>query len=68
MFNFINMRLQEIKGCTKPFGGVVVIAFGDKFQLKPSLDSWIFSSGYNSGNDLEISGQTCGKISFHYLT
>ena len=43
MFNFINLRLQEIKGCTKPFGGISLIAFGDLFQLKPVMDSWIFS-------------------------
>lgn len=27
MFNFINLRLQEIKGCCKPFGGVSIITF-----------------------------------------
>lgn len=43
MFNFINLRLQEIKGCCKPFGGVSIITFGDLFQLKPVMDSWIFS-------------------------
>ena len=58
------MRLQEIKGCTKPFGGVSVIAFGDFFQLKLKLDSWIFSSGYNSGNELEILGPNLWKDLF----
>lgn len=29
MFKYINLRLQEILGCLKPFGGVSVIAFGD---------------------------------------
>lgn len=43
MFNFINLRLQEIKECCKPFGGVSIITFGDLFQLKPVMDSWIFS-------------------------
>lgn len=43
IFNFINLRLQEIKGCCKSFGGVSIITFGDLFQLKPVMDSWIFS-------------------------
>ena len=43
MFNFINLRLQEIMGYVQPFGGVFVIAFGDLYQLKPVMDSWIFS-------------------------
>lgn len=43
MFNFINLRLQEIRGCTKPFGGISVVAVGDLFQLKPVMDSWIFT-------------------------
>lgn len=43
MFNFINLRLQEIKGCKKLFGGVSIIAVGDLFQLKPVMDGWIFS-------------------------
>ena len=38
MFNFINLRLQEIMGTTKPFGGISVIAFGDLYQLKPVMD------------------------------
>lgn len=42
MFNFINLRLQEIAGTNTLFGGVSIIAFGDLFQLKPVMDSWIF--------------------------
>ena len=48
MFNFINLRLQEIKGCTKPFGDISILAVGDLFQLKPVLDSWIFSMEYKT--------------------
>ena len=43
MFNYINTRLQEIKGNTEPFGGVSINAFGDLYQLKPVFDSLIFS-------------------------
>lgn len=46
MFKYINLRLQEILGCLKPFGGVSVIAFGDLYQLKPVMDQWIFKSIY----------------------
>lgn len=44
MLNFINLRLQEIKGCPRPFGDVSVLAVGDLYQLKPVLDSWVFFS------------------------
>jgi hypothetical protein len=49
MFNFINQRLMEVMQCQKPFGGISVIAVGDLFQLKPVMDTYIFSlpeSGY----------------------
>lgn len=31
MFNLINLRLQEIRGYTKPFDGISVVAVGDLF-------------------------------------
>ena len=49
VFKVINSRLQQIKGNSKLFGGVHVIAVGDLFQLKPVMGSWIFqdlSGGY----------------------
>ncbi|XP_070548510.1 uncharacterized protein [Ptychodera flava] len=42
LFNFINLRLQQIKGNNQPFGGVSMITVGDLFQLKPVMDGWIF--------------------------
>ena len=42
LFNYVNLRLQEIKGNKKPFGGVHMIVIGDLFQLKPVFDHWIF--------------------------
>ncbi|KAK3099796.1 hypothetical protein FSP39_009735 [Pinctada imbricata] len=44
MMNCIHQRLMEIKQSPKPFGGVSIIAVGDLFQLKPVMDSYIFSS------------------------
>lgn len=49
MFNFINLRLQDIFGKDCPFGGISIIAKGDLFQLKPVFDGWVFediSEGY----------------------
>jgi hypothetical protein len=43
---------------------VSVIAFGDLFQLKPVKDSWIFSSGHNSGSEVEILGPNLWKDLF----
>ena len=48
LFNFINLRLQELTGSVKPFGGVSVLAVGDLFQLKPVMDSWLFSNSNSS--------------------
>ena len=51
MFNFLNLRLQQIMGTKEPFGGVSLITVGDLFQLKPVFDKWIFEnskSGYSA--------------------
>ena len=42
MLDFINLRLQEICGNQKNFGGMNILLVGDLFQLKPVKDSWIF--------------------------
>lgn len=44
MFNFLNLRLQQIMGTKEPFGGISVITVGDLFQLKPVFDRWIFEN------------------------
>jgi len=44
MFNFLNLRLQQIMGSQIPFGGVSLITVGDFFQLKPVFDKWIFET------------------------
>ena len=43
MFNYINLRLQEIFSNSSIFGGKSIIAIGDLYQLKPVMDGWIFS-------------------------
>jgi len=50
MFNFLNLRLQQIMGTNELFGGISLVTVGDLFQLKPVFDKWIFEnsqSGYN---------------------
>ena len=50
VFNFLNLRLQQIMGTNEPFGGISLVTVGDLFQLKPVFDKWIFESsqsGYN---------------------
>ena len=44
MFNFLNLRLQQIMDSKEPFGGITVITVGDLFQLKPVFDRWIFEN------------------------
>ena len=48
MFNFLNLRLQQIMGTKEVFGGVNVITVGDLFQLKPVFDKWIFETSNDS--------------------
>ena len=51
LFTFIDKRMQDISGTTKPFGGCHVLCVGDLFQLQPVADSWIFkdnTEGLNS--------------------
>ncbi|XP_070191701.1 uncharacterized protein [Littorina saxatilis] len=42
MLGFVSQRLQQVMGCSKPFGGVSVLAVGDLFQLRPVMDRWVF--------------------------
>lgn len=43
LFDYINMRLQDIKGDrSRPFGGVHYLAFGDLFQIPPCFDKYVF--------------------------
>ncbi|KAJ8048747.1 ATP-dependent DNA helicase PIF1 [Holothuria leucospilota] len=51
LFNYINYRLQQIKGNQNIFGSVSIIAVGDLFQLQPVYDRWIFQNpldGYSA--------------------
>lgn len=52
MFNFLNLRLQQIMGTNEPFGGISMIAAGDLFQLKPVFDKWIFENSQMGYGDL----------------
>lgn len=49
MFNFLNLRLQQIMGFCERFRAVGVITVGDLFQLKLVFDEWIFENCSSSG-------------------
>jgi ATP-dependent exoDNAse (exonuclease V) alpha subunit len=44
LFNCINQRLMDVMQSQKRFGGISMIAVGDLFQLKPVMDSYIFTA------------------------
>ena len=50
MFNFLNLRLQQIMGTNNPFGGISIISVGDLFQLNPVVDKWIFENSLTNCN------------------
>ena len=54
MFNFLNLRLQQILGNKMPFGGVSLVTVGDLFQLQPVFDRWIFENDKSSYSPLAI--------------
>lgn len=43
MFEFLNKVCQIVRCCSKPFGGIQVILFGDFFQLPPVSDTTKFA-------------------------
>ena len=53
----LSLKLQEVKQCSEPFGGVMIAAFGDIFQLKPVFGRYTWaepsSSAYHVGFRLD---------------
>ena len=47
MLHTINLRLQQVRGTSTPFGGLPVLVFGDLYQLRPVMDGWIFEALQN---------------------
>lgn len=46
LFEFVDLRLQEVMGNLKLFGGITIITRGDLFQLKPVFDNWIIENSF----------------------
>ena len=80
MFNFLNLRLQQIMGTNEPFGGICLITVGDLFQLKPVFDKWIFENsqtGYDefatrlgrpcTSEDVRVSLPCCFSTKFQHF-
>ena len=44
MFNFLNLRLQQIMGNKSQFGNHSLIAVRDLVLLKPVFNNWIFEN------------------------
>ena len=61
----INQRLQEIMGVDKPFGGVLVLCFGDLYQLQPVKDLNVFQTP--SGSYSELTGSVWNEFAYFYL-
>lgn len=54
LFNWVNLRLQQVFDNQLPFGGKSVILFGDFNQLRPVMDSWIFDVRVNNDQYREL--------------
>ena len=49
----LNNHLKDLKGSKDEFGGVSIITLGDLFQLKPVMDSYVFTD-YQCVNSYNI--------------
>ena len=58
----LNLKLQEIKGVKKPFGGVAILAFGDIFQLCPVAGNPVFDRPSNPAYHLSYRLQNLWKL------
>lgn len=54
MFNFINLRLQQIYNNDLVFGGLPILVLGDSRQLPPAGDSYIFKTTDKCTNYADI--------------
>ena len=66
MSMFLNLRLQQIMGTLKAFGGVNLISVGDLFQIKQVFDKWIFGNSESAYNlsflEIYVNLCKCGAI------
>jgi len=62
MFSHLDSRLKQIfSNVDAPFGGILVIVFGDLRQLRPVCDRWI-SQPLSHDPYSAIFGLTCGAL------
>ena len=62
MLYMLNLRLQEVKEVTKPFGKVAIFCFGDIFQLQPVAGRFVFERPANPSYHFTHSYQNLWKL------
>ena len=69
MFNFLDLRLQQIMGTKEPFGGISIITVGDLFQLplRPSAAKTIHRCQGDTLSEAVVDLPSLKREHMHYV-